>query len=103
MSNTDLLSDVSGTAETNGTAPAPKRTVGGLTGKTVAELRSLAGELGVGETTGMRKGDLIAAIRERQGKSRKPRAAAETLPLEGVGDAPKAAPKAEAPAAPAET
>ncbi len=107
MSNTDLLSDVSGTAETNGTAPAPKRTVGGLTGKTVAELRSLAGELGVGETTGMRKGDLIAAIRERQGKSRKPRAAAETLPLEGVGEpakaAPKAEPKAEAPAAPVET
>ncbi|MEV4055499.1 transcription termination factor Rho [Amycolatopsis sp. NPDC049688] len=102
MSNTDLLSDVSGTAETNGTAPAPKRTVGGLTGKTVAELRSLAGELGVGETTGMRKGDLIAAIRERQGKSRKPRAAAETLPLEGVGEPPKAAKaeaKAEAPAA----
>ncbi|HEY3467395.1 MAG TPA: transcription termination factor Rho [Amycolatopsis sp.] len=105
MSNTDLLSDVSGTAETNGTAPAPKRTVGGLTGKTVAELRSLAGELGVGETTGMRKGDLIAAIRERQGKSRKPRAAAETLPLDGVGEPPKAAPKvkAEAPAAPVET
>lgn len=105
MSNTDLLSDVSGTAETNGTAPAPKRTVGGLTGKTVAELRSLAGELGVGETTGMRKGDLIAAIRERQGKSRKPRATAETLPLDGVGEppkAPKAEPKAEAPAAPVE-
>ncbi|SFW67692.1 transcription termination factor Rho [Amycolatopsis australiensis] len=103
MSNTDLLSDVSGTAETNGTAPAPKRTVGGLTGKTVAELRSLAGELGVGETTGMRKGDLIAAIRERQGKTRKPRATAETLPLDGVGEQPKAAapkaePKAEAPA-----
>jgi transcription termination factor Rho len=104
VSNTDLLSDVgSDTAGSNGTAPAPKRTVGGLTGKTVAELRSLAGELGVGETTGMRKGDLIAAIRERQGKSRKPRAAAETLPLEGVGEPPKAAPKAEAPAAPVET
>ncbi|KDN23186.1 transcription termination factor Rho [Amycolatopsis rifamycinica] len=104
MSNTDLLSDVgSDTAGSNGTAPAPKRAVGGLTGKTVAELRSLAGELGVGETTGMRKGDLIAAIRERQGKSRKPRAAAETLPLEGVGEPAKAAPKAEAPAAPAET
>ncbi|MDQ7804913.1 transcription termination factor Rho [Amycolatopsis sp. A133] len=108
MSNTDLLSDVgSDTAGSNGTAPAPKRAVGGLTGKTVAELRSLAGELGVGETTGMRKGDLIAAIRERQGKSRKPRAAAETLPLEGVGEPPKAAPKAEpkaeAPAAPVET
>ncbi|WP_370968201.1 transcription termination factor Rho [Amycolatopsis sp. cg9] len=105
MSNTDLLSDVgSSAAESNGTTPAPKKTVGGLTGKTVAELRSLAGELGVGETTGMRKGDLIAAIRERQGKSRKPRTAAETLPLEGVGEPPKAAaPKTEAPAAPVET
>ena len=105
MSNTDLLSDVgSDTAGSNGTTPAPKRAVGGLTGKTVAELRSLAGELGVGETTGMRKGDLIAAIRERQGKSRKPRATAETLPLEGVGEPPKAPKaKAEAPAAPAET
>jgi transcription termination factor Rho len=106
VSNTDLLSDVgSSAAESNGTTPAPKKTVGGLTGKTVAELRSLAGELGVGETTGMRKGDLIAAIRERQGKSRK-RAANETLPLEGVGEpvkAPKREPKAEAPAAPAET
>ncbi|MDX3187488.1 transcription termination factor Rho [Streptomyces sp. MN03-5084-2B] len=92
----------SDTAGSNGTTPAPKRSVGGLTGKTVAELRSLAGELGVGETTGMRKGDLIAAIRERQGKSRKPRAAAETLPLEGVGEPPKAPKaKAEAPAAPA--
>ncbi|MFJ1760890.1 transcription termination factor Rho [Amycolatopsis sp. NPDC088138] len=104
MSNTDLLSDVgNGAAESNGTAPAPKKTVGGLTGKTVAELRSLAGELGVGETTGMRKGDLIAAIRERQGKSRK-RAANETLPLEGVGEPPKAAPKSEPKAsAPVET
>jgi len=104
VSNTDLLSDVGNdAAESNGTAPAPKKTVGGLTGKTVAELRSLAGELGVGETTGMRKGDLIAAIRERQGKSRK-RAANETLPLEGVGEPPKAAPKREPKAeAPVET
>ena len=110
MSNTDLLSDVeNGAAESNGAA-APKRAVGGLTGKTVAELRSLAGDLGIGETTGMRKGDLIAAIRERQGKTRK-RTAAETLPLEGVGEpapkasAPKAEPKVEAKAkaeAPAE-
>jgi len=110
VSNTDLLSDVeNGAAESNGAA-APKRAVGGLTGKTVAELRSLAGDLGIGETTGMRKGDLIAAIRERQGKTRK-RTAAETLPLEGVGEpapkasAPKAEPKVEAKAkaeAPAE-
>ncbi|MFJ4100843.1 transcription termination factor Rho [Amycolatopsis japonica] len=98
MSNTDLLSDVEGgAAESNGVV-APKRTVGGLTGKTVAELRSIAGDLGIGETTGMRKGDLIAAIRERQGKTKRktPAAASETLPLEGI-DAPRKAPKAEAP------
>jgi len=98
VSNTDLLSDVEGgAAESNGVV-APKRTVGGLTGKTVAELRSIAGDLGIGETTGMRKGDLIAAIRERQGKTKRktPAAASETLPLEGI-DAPRKAPKAEAP------
>ncbi len=98
MSNTDLLSDVEGgAAESNGVV-APKRTVGGLTGKTVAELRSIAGDLGIGETTGMRKGDLIAAIRERQGKTKRktPAAASETLPLEGI-DAPRKAQKAEAP------
>ncbi|MPZ66382.1 MAG: transcription termination factor Rho [Pseudonocardiaceae bacterium] len=33
----------------------------------LAELRELAGELGVSDTSGMRKGDLIAAIKERQG------------------------------------
>ncbi|MGW7538341.1 transcription termination factor Rho [Amycolatopsis sp. NPDC054798] len=99
MSNTDLLSgDVetpAAAAETNGAAAAPKRRTGGLSGMVIAELRQLAGELGVGETTGMRKGDLIAAIRERQGKSKK-RAAAETLPLDGVGE-PVKAEKAEKP------
>ncbi|PKV94806.1 transcription termination factor Rho [Amycolatopsis echigonensis] len=101
MSNTDLLSgDVetpAAAAETNGAAAAPKRRAGGLSGMVIAELRQLAGELGVGETTGMRKGDLIAAIRERQGKSKKRTAAAETLPLDGVGE-PVKAEKAEKPA-----
>ncbi|MFD2470823.1 transcription termination factor Rho [Amycolatopsis silviterrae] len=102
MSNTDLLSgDVetpAAAAETNGAAAAPKRRTGGLSGMVIAELRQLAGELGVGETTGMRKGDLIAAIRERQGKSKKRAAAtAETLPLDGVGE-PVKAEKAEKPA-----
>ncbi|MBN9747670.1 transcription termination factor Rho [Amycolatopsis sp. A1MSW2902] len=101
MSNTDLLSgDVetpAAAAETNGAAAAPKRRTGGLSGMVIAELRQLAGELGVGETTGMRKGDLIAAIRERQGKSKKRTAAADTLPLEGVGE-PAKAEKAEKPA-----
>ncbi|WP_116204493.1 transcription termination factor Rho [Amycolatopsis circi] len=102
MSNTDLLSgDVetpAAAAETNGAAAAPKRRTGGLSGMVIAELRQLAGELGVGETTGMRKGDLIAAIRERQGKSKKRAAGtAETLPLDGVGE-PVKAEKAEKPA-----
>ena len=39
---------------------------GGLTGMVLAELRQLAGELNIPDTAGMRKGDLIAAIKERQ-------------------------------------
>nr|WP_207631378.1 MULTISPECIES: transcription termination factor Rho [unclassified Actinopolyspora] len=41
---------------------------GGLSGMVLAELRQLAGELGI-DTAGLRKGDLIAAIKERQGSS----------------------------------
>nr|WP_093345899.1 transcription termination factor Rho [Pseudonocardia ammonioxydans] len=59
----------------------------------LAELRQLATELNVPDISGMRKGDLIAAIKERQGgaatPARKPRAKAgsdgadtPTLPLE---------------------
>ena len=81
MSNTELLSSeaangvspagqqgseqsTAGTsdAESNGT---PRRR-GGLSGMVLAELRQLAGELGI-DTSGLRKGDLIAAIKEKQG------------------------------------
>ncbi|PXY20972.1 transcription termination factor Rho [Prauserella muralis] len=108
MSNTDLLSgdvnaqaDSPGTGEqapqTNGAGSAPKRRPGGLSGMVIADLRALATELGVSDTTGMRKGDLIAAIRERQGKNKRAKAAEDgsTLPLEGLTDA-KAAQKAPA-------
>ncbi|GAA1217132.1 transcription termination factor Rho [Prauserella alba] len=97
MSNTDLLSgDASAQAAApgdgesqGGAASTPKRRPGGLSGMVIADLRALATELGIGDTTGMRKGDLIAAIRERQGKSKKPRGGTEssddageaTLPL----------------------
>lgn len=81
MSNTELLSSeaangtpstsqqepeksTAGTAEANGT---PRRR-GGLSGMVLAELRQLAGELGI-DPTGLRKGDLIAAIKEKQGGS----------------------------------
>lgn len=89
MSNTELLSSEttngvsqagqqeseqpSAGAETNG---APRRR-GGLSGMVLAELRQLAGELGI-DTSGLRKGDLIAAIKERQGGApAKPRTAAK--------------------------
>jgi transcription termination factor Rho len=53
LSETELVS----------TAAPRKR---GLTGMVLAELRQLAGELNIPDITGMRKGDLIAAIKERQ-------------------------------------
>ncbi|WP_277681664.1 transcription termination factor Rho [Saccharomonospora azurea] len=112
MSNTDLLSgdetpaapsasSDSGerTPQANGAEAAPKRRPGGLSGMVIAELRALATELGIGDTTGMRKGDLIAAIRERQGKTKRTKSTAKdsaagaesapaaTLPLDGVGEA----------------
>ena len=49
----------------------------------LAELRELAGRLGITDTTGMRKGDLISAIKERQGAAPDRRSvASEQLPLE---------------------
>ncbi|GGU53533.1 transcription termination factor Rho [Lentzea flava] len=91
MSNTDLLSsDVaaasgSGAEETalstpsNGTTP---RRRAGLSGMVLAELRELAGQMGITGTAGLRKGDLIAAIKEKQGsgapaKAEKPAKAAK--------------------------
>ena len=48
----------------------------------LAELRELAGQLGITGTAGLRKGDLIAAIKEKQGsgapaKAEKPAKAAK--------------------------
>ncbi|WP_280351828.1 transcription termination factor Rho [Nocardia abscessus] len=74
----------------------------GLTGMLLPQLRALAGELGIRGTSGMRKGDLIAAIKENQaaGKSAKAEKPAK-------GEAKSAATaKADAPAknaAPAES
>ncbi|MFD4292115.1 transcription termination factor Rho [Rhodococcus sp. NPDC058532] len=63
-----------GGSPTSGAAPAvatatkraEARRGSGLSGMVLAELRALAGELGIKGTSGMRKGDLIAAIKERQ-------------------------------------
>ncbi len=118
MSNTDLLGSesangtvgtaASGTTADAGAADPTQRTSAnggtrrraGLTGMVLAELRELAGTLGITSTAGMRKGDLIAAIKERQSggsaKSSTKSAGSDTLPL-GIEDAPKAAAPAAAP------
>ncbi len=88
MSNTDLLSSDAANATAtssdsqggaNGTAPRKRA---GLSGMVLAELRELAGQLGLSGTAGMRKGDLIAAIKERQA-SGSPRANGRTAPAKG--------------------
>ncbi|MFI6775858.1 transcription termination factor Rho [Nocardia sp. NPDC050412] len=63
----------------------------GLTGMLLPQLRALAGELGIRGTSGMRKGDLIAAIKENQaGKSAKAEKAARGE-VKSDADAAKAA------------
>ncbi|OZC65977.1 transcription termination factor Rho [Rhodococcus sp. 15-725-2-2b] len=76
MTDTELIS-----------APETSRRRAGLSGMVLTELRSLAGELGIKSISGMRKGDLIAAISERQSGS-----------APAKSDAPKSdAPKSDAP------
>ncbi|MFC9552561.1 transcription termination factor Rho [Rhodococcus sp. NPDC056960] len=63
-------------AVTASTKRAEARRGAGLSGMVLTELRTLAGELGIKGISGMRKGDLIAAIKERQGGSAAPAATA---------------------------
>ena len=71
MTDTDLITSSGHDAA----ATAPRRR-GGLTGMVLADLRTLAAELGIGDTAGMRKGDLIVAIKQRQAGSGAPAASA---------------------------
>jgi transcription termination factor Rho len=69
VSETDLVTagtaPESGAPDTTGGSAAPARRKG-LSTMVLAELRQLAGELNIADTAKMRKGDLIAAIKERQ-------------------------------------
>ncbi|MGB6161269.1 MAG: transcription termination factor Rho [Pseudonocardiaceae bacterium] len=57
----------------------------GLAAMVMADLRKLAGQMGIPHISGMRKNDLIAAIKEREGPPRgQRRATAEQLPLDGA-------------------
>ena len=69
MSETDLVTTgtapEAGAPDTSGGTPVPTRRKS-LSTMVLAELRQLAGELNIADTAKMRKGDLVAAIRERQ-------------------------------------
>ncbi|SDE48146.1 transcription termination factor Rho [Rhodococcus tukisamuensis] len=81
-----VTSETSG-SQTSDSAPAvaaatkraDARRGAGLSGMVLAELRGLAGELGIKGTSGMRKGDLIAAIKDRQGGAPAANKAAKTV------------------------
>ena len=68
MTDTDLISTPAPEAAPSAEAPARGgRSRGtGLNAMVLTELRQLAGELGIRGTSGMRKGDLVAAIAARQ-------------------------------------
>ncbi|MDS1112174.1 transcription termination factor Rho [Gordonia westfalica] len=74
MTDTDLITapaeqESAGSAGPDSGQPAKTRARAartGLSGMVLSELRTVAGELGIKGTSGMRKGDLIAAIKERQ-------------------------------------
>ena len=73
------------TASSSDNGTAPRRRVG-LSGMVMADLRKLAGQLGISDTVGIRKNDLIAAIRQRQDIAPSRRHPdADQLPLEGAG------------------
>jgi transcription termination factor Rho len=116
VSNTDLLSSDATSAASTATSSATEPHAGangstprkraGLSGMVLAELRELAGELGLRGTAGMRKSDLIAAIKERQAGSSGGRANGRTtsaakdqteLPVTRTATAPST-PPAEQPA-----
>jgi transcription termination factor Rho len=92
-------------APTSGSGGTERRRRSGVSGMVLAELRELAGTLGV-DTTGMRRGDLISEIKKRQSGGMG--AGAAQLPLGDDSDpdveapaaveAPVAAPQAEQPA-----
>ena len=88
--------------------PADGPRGGGLAGMLLPQLRALASELGIRGTSGMRKGDLIGAIKDKQTpeapKAEAPKAAAQTsAPQREAAPEKTEAPAAvEAPAEPAQ-
>ena len=99
----DDASNSTPTAETAPTASQEKdvasgNRAGSLSTMVLPELRALAKQIGVEGASGMRKGELVAAIRERRGESNGATAQGADAPAE----APPAAETTTAPEAPAE-
>ncbi|MGH3869049.1 MAG: transcription termination factor Rho [Pseudonocardiaceae bacterium] len=78
------LSSPSSSESSSDSATALRRR-SGLSAMVMADLRKLAGQMGIPHISGMRKNDLISAIKEREGPPRgQRRATAEQLPLDGA-------------------
>ncbi len=84
MTDTDLITAPTESTEESGRGRAPRA---GLSGMVLTELRALAGELGIKGTSGMRKGALIDAIKERQSGGSAPASAKQTGGQMTLGDA----------------
>ncbi|WP_435595239.1 transcription termination factor Rho [Tsukamurella tyrosinosolvens] len=92
MTETDVTTSPETATATVSTTRADERRRSGLNGMVLAELRGIASELGIKGVSGLRKGDLIAAINDHGG------AGAKAAPKAAKADAPKSeAPKADAP------
>ncbi len=76
------MSETTELLDTPATESRSRKTGGGLSGMVLADLKALAGELGLKGTSGMRKGDLVAAIAARQSgaPAAPPRASASAAP-----------------------
>lgn len=98
MTDTDLITapaeqESAGSAGPDSGQPAKTRARAartGLSGMVLSELRTVAGELGIKGTSGMRKGDLIAAIKERQGGGAAKTADAKTADAKAEAKSPEA-------------
>ena len=103
MTETDVLSTDTASvpeaaggndAPTSGSGGTERRRRGGVSGMVLAELRELAGTLGV-DTAGLRRGDLINEIKKRQSGAMGAGAAQLPLGDDADVDAPAAAAPAE--------
>ncbi|ORM26061.1 transcription termination factor Rho [Williamsia sp. 1135] len=105
MTDTDLITapGSENTLDLGGvdTPKAERRRGTGLSGMVLTELRGLAGELGIKGTSGMRKSDLIAAIKERQSGGSAPAPAKTKAAAKAPAE--KSSAKTEAPAAEPQT